>query len=179
MSTQPQEMQSQPLQITKSELLDRIHASRAALEQLINSLSEIQLTRRGPSGWAVKDHLAHLAAWELGIAELLQHGDRFGAMQLDEATVEGKSEDEINDLIYHRHVEQSLAEVKSLFQTAHDEMLRAIAVLEDVDLQRPYTAFLPEGSNGPDRPVYKWIIGNTFGHFDEHYEYIQELVQKE
>jgi hypothetical protein len=166
------------LQVTKIELLERITRSRAALEKLVNALSEAQLTAPGPEVWSVKDHLAHLAAWELGVAELLQRRNRFAAMHVEEAVKQGKSEDEVNDLIYRHCAGLSLAEVKVAFQTAHQQLVQAVEALEDADLHRPYRDYLPAGSGGPDRPVFQWIVGNTFEHFDEHRGYIQELAGK-
>jgi len=95
--------------MSKGELLERIQESYAALGETLRPLSEDQLDRPGPSGWAVKDHLAHLAVWELGIAELLQRRPRFAAMQVEEAFSQGQSQDEINDLIYQRNAVLSLA----------------------------------------------------------------------
>ena len=59
-------------QISKTELMDRITAGYEALERVLRGLDETQIDRTGPDGgWAIKDHLFHLAAWERGIAWLL------------------------------------------------------------------------------------------------------------
>src|SRR5262245_43065439 len=125
--------------INKAELLERIQASRSALETTLNSLDEEQLTKPGLSGWSIKDHLAHLAAWELGIVELLHHRPRFAAMQVEEAISQGKSEEEINNLIYRRHAALSLSEVMDEFRTAHQQMIQTLEALDDEDLFRPYS----------------------------------------
>src|SRR5262245_17738606 len=56
--------QTEPADPTnKTELLERIRSARAALERTIAGLDDAALSAPGPEGWAVKDHLAHLAAW--------------------------------------------------------------------------------------------------------------------
>jgi hypothetical protein len=160
----------------KSELLERIHISRSALEETLGSLSEEQLTRHGPEGWSIKDHLAHIAVWELGIVELLNRRPRFEAMGVEEAISGGKDQDEINDLIYRRHAGLSLGEVLEMFQSSHRQMLKTLNTLSDDDLYKPYSSYVPDGNDDRHEPVIGWIVGNTFGHFDEHHEYIKDLI---
>ena len=48
-----------------AELVDRIQVAWATLMDLVSPLSGAQLTTAGPpDGWAVKDHLVHIADWE-------------------------------------------------------------------------------------------------------------------
>ncbi len=162
--------------MSKGELLERIQQSYAALEETLRPLSEDQLDRPGTSGWAVKDHLAHLAVWELGISELLQRRPRFAAMQVEGAVSQGRSQDEMNDLIYQRNASLSPAQAMEFFQSAHWQLLQALEPLSDDDLYKPYAAYVPEGDQERQDPVMGWIIGNTFAHFDEHKGYICELL---
>jgi hypothetical protein len=153
----------------KNELLRRIQVSFAALEKTIQSLDPDELSQPGPSGWAVKDHLAHLAAWELGIAELLQRRDRFSAMGISEAVELGLSEDEINKRLFQQHAGLTPEEARELLYDAHNRLLQALEPLSDEDLRLPYAAYLPESApGGPQEPVWGWIVGNTYDHFDEH-----------
>jgi len=164
---------------SKAELLERIQVSYAALEGTLQPLSDDQLSRPAPSGWAIKDHLAHLAVWELGIAALLQHHPRYAAMQVEEAMEQGKSTDELNDLIYQQNASLSPVEARQRFEAAHGRLLQALESLSDDDLYRPYTDYLPESSQGSQDPILYWIVGNTFEHFDEHKAYIRELVSSD
>jgi hypothetical protein len=178
MDNQQNAAQAPSFPATKAELLERIRRSRAALEATLNTLSEAEMTRPGPSGWSIKDHLAHLAAWELGIAALLTGRPRFTAMQVEDAAAAGQSVDELNELIYRLNAGLSLAEVRDNYQAAHRQMLAALGPLDDADLQRPYVSFLPARSDGPDRPVIEWIVGDTYDHFDEHNAYIRAQLQE-
>ena len=178
MDNQQNDSQDESVPQNKAELLEHIQHSRSALEGTLSSLSEAQLLQAGPSGWSIKDHLAHLATWELGMVELLRHRPRFAAMQIEEAISQGKSEEEINDLIYKRHANLSLSEVMAEFQTAHQQLLQTLGQLDDEDLFRPYSHYLPEGSEGRQDPVIYWLIGNTYDHFDEHHGYIRALLKQ-
>jgi hypothetical protein len=160
----------------KDELLRRIRAGYSAIEETLSPLSDDQLARPGPEGWAIKDHLAHLAIWEQGISALLQRRPRFTAMGVQEAHDQGKSNEDYNELIYHRYAALSPAEAFDLFRSSHRELVQLIESLSEEELFKPYAAYLPEGSQGPQEPVFWWIVGNTFGHFEEHEGYIRELV---
>jgi hypothetical protein len=168
----------------KAELVARIRRSRLALEETLASLSEAQLAAHGPAQWAIKDHLAHLAAWELGIAELLRRRSRFAAMGVAEAVAQDKSEEEINEVIYRRHAGLAPAEALETFHAAHRQLLEALDALSDEDLFRPYAFYAPEeedapqpeAEDAPQAPVLNWIVGNTYEHFDEHNGYIRAML---
>ncbi len=169
--------QKQDDRITKGELLDRINQSRAELEKTLSGLSEKQLTTPGPEIWSVKDHIVHLAVWELGIAMLLQHHDRLAAMNVDEETFRTKSEDEINDVIYQQFAHLSWDEVVPKYQESHRRMLEALDALSDEDIYRPYAYFVEGNAQAPQGPVISWIAGNTYAHYDLHNQFIQSLLK--
>ena len=56
-------------------------------------------------------------------------------------------------------------------------MLDALAPLSDEDLQRPYSDFDPAATQGADRPIIGWIVGDTYDHYDEHRGWIEELLR--
>ncbi len=176
MENQP-ERQGQNARPSKADLLARIDQSRAELEKTLSGLSERQLTTPGPEKWAVKDHLVHLAVWELGIAALLQHHDRLAAMNVDEEIFWTKSEDEINDVIYQQFAHLSWDEVVPKYQESHRRLLEALDTLSDEDLYRPYAYFVEGTAHAPEGPVINWIAGNTYGHYDLHNQFIQSLLQ--
>lgn len=162
---------------TKTELLTRIAESRTALEQALSRLSEDQLTTPAASGWTIKDHLAHLAAWEAGIAALLRHQPRWAAIGLDEATIAQHEMDDWNEIIYQQNRDRSLAEVQHYFEEGHRQLLVALDRLAEEELFKPYAYF--EGGKAEDddtRPIIGWIIGNTYEHYDEHQGWIEAAL---
>ncbi|MCZ7571367.1 MAG: ClbS/DfsB family four-helix bundle protein [Ardenticatenaceae bacterium] len=163
---------------TKADLVARIIGARRALDQVIGSLGESELEASGPDdGWSVKDHLAHLAAWEEGIAALLQRRPRWEAMGLDLETVLANDEAGINAMIERRNKARSLQAVLSAFGQAQHDLLDALEPLTDADLFKGYSHYQPdEPGRDNGAPIIGWIIGNTYAHYEEHQRYIEALI---
>lgn len=164
---------------TIARLLERMEASRAALETVIRSIDRAVLTQPGADGWSVKDHLAHLAAWENSIVALLQGIGRHVGLSIDQQLYEAGPEDRINAAIKENAQSLSFEQVLERHRAVHSELCGILSRLTDADLSRGYSSFLPE-EPGEDsgRPIVDWIAGNTFGHFDEHAAWIGDLVKQ-
>jgi ureidoglycolate hydrolase len=164
----------------KETLLRRIRESRASLEQVVARLSAEQLTAAGPDGWAVKDHLAHVAAWEESLLALLDGRDRNQAVGLSaaESVSANHDTDAINAVIYRRHRDRSASDVLATFHETHARVLAALDRLTDADLLRPYSHYQPNAQPLDPRPVLGWIEGNTWDHYDEHAAWIRALVEQ-
>ncbi len=163
-------------QISKTELMDRMAAGYEALEQTVAALDGLQLEHPGPEGWAVKDHLFHLAAWERGIAWLLSGRPRAEGMGITSEEWYNLTMDQVNDLVYQRNRERTAAEALSAFREAHQAMLDALVPLSDADLQRPYADYGEGGGQSADRPIIGWIIGDTYDHYEEHLAYLRAIL---
>ena len=177
MDEQLSDHESEPVPKDKAGLLQRILRARAALDLTISQLSDAQLVAPGATGWSVKDHLAHLAIWELSLTALLQRRPRHAAMEVDEATYL-RSEDAINELVYQRNKDRSLVEVLAAFRQAQQQMLAALADLTGAGLLKTYSHYQSD-EPGEDRgaPIVDWIAGNTYEHYDEHRAWIEALVR--
>ncbi|MBI3538558.1 MAG: ClbS/DfsB family four-helix bundle protein [Chloroflexi bacterium] len=167
---------------TKAEILENIAQGLAEFEALIGKLSDAQLTARGKDGWRIQDHLAHIAAWEQGIAALLRKQSRYRAMGagVAEAIRTAKDFDAPNDVIYKLHKDKSLRAVKDYFARTHQDLLAAINALTDADLLKTYSHYQPDeprDDNGD--PILRWIGGNTFGHYAEHSEWIRAMIAEQ
>ncbi|MBK7217028.1 MAG: ClbS/DfsB family four-helix bundle protein [Candidatus Promineofilum sp.] len=163
-------------QISKTELMDRIAAGYEALEQTVAGLDGLQLEHPGPEGWAIKDHLFHLAAWERGIAWLLTRRSRFQGMEITPEEWYNLTMDQVNDLVYQRNRERPATEALAALREAHQTMLDALAPLSDADLQRPYAEYGEGGGRSADRPIIGWIIGDTYEHYEEHLGYLRAIL---
>lgn len=165
----------------KNDLLAHIHTGWDDLQTRLNQLTESQMTTPNPQdGWAIKDHLTHLAAWELGIAALLQKEPRYQAMGLDETLVrqEGVDFNVLNDHIFQQHRNKSLAEAQHYLQNAHEALLAALDELTDEDLQRTYSFYEPlEPGEDNGNPIIGWIMGNTYEHYEEHWSWIEAAAK--
>jgi hypothetical protein len=161
----------------RSEIIDRARRAYLEMMDLLEGLSEEELSRPRSGGWAVKDHLSHLAAWEQGISALLQRQSRYEAMGLP-ANVDGYTEDEVNDMIYQQRAALTGAEAREQLRAAHEEILAVLENLRDEDVHAPYVAFLPEGADATQLPVRLAIINNTFGHYEEHIGWIRDMLTR-
>ena len=162
--------------MTKDQLLNRIEPAWEELMDVLVGLDDEAKTRVDPnSGWAITDHLNHLAAWERGIAYLLTGRQRHEGMGVSAEQWRGLTTDEINDVIYQEGRRHSAAQAMALFRMAHTEMLNALAGLKDEDLTRDYSEFDKEEAFS-GRPIIGWIIGDTYEHYEEHLGYIRAAL---
>jgi hypothetical protein len=166
---------------TKAELLEKLAATYGDLDSLVASLAEERLTAPGgPDGWSVKDHLTHLSAWHRSLIALLEGKDRTAALGLDIETARAAQAEEgfdpINDLIYRAGKDRTLAEVRRDFDATRGRVMDMIGGMTDDDLYRPYSHYQPNDPPHNPNPVIGWIAGNTFGHVEEHMQWIRELL---
>jgi hypothetical protein len=166
-------------EITKAQLLQRIAVSWQALQEMLSGLDETTLKRPDPeSGWTISDHVFHLAAWERGIAYLLTRRSRYEGMGITAEQWQELTMDEINEEVHRAGQKRLPAEALAIGRQSHQEMLDALADLTEADLFRDYSYYDPSGE--PDgRPIVGWIIGNTFGHYDEHLDYIRSMLDQQ
>lgn len=157
--------------------LDKIERAWSELSSLVERLGPEGLSLRGADGWSVRDHLAHVAAWELSALGLLQGKDRLASMGIPGA---GWDVEAMNGAIFEQHRHQTDAEASAYCRDAHDRLVAALSNLSDADLQLPYRHYQPDVDIGTDggRPVVDWIGGNTYEHYAEHIGWIDQLVRE-
>jgi hypothetical protein len=158
---------------TKEDLLARINADWTALLAVVEVLSQNQMLATDPGGWAVKDHLSHLAFWE---RYLMFHHLRGRAshevLQIDQNICQEMDEDEINALIFERSRNPSASYILEDLHQTHEELLAALAAANFADFDKP----------GPKddlvkRPLIESIASNTYDHYREHLRTIREVAQ--
>jgi uncharacterized protein (TIGR03083 family) len=161
---------------TKADFLYHLTADRKALEDVINGRSEAELTRPGAEGWSVKDHLAHIAAWERSGLALLAGENRAAAVGIsDELFNEGETDDS-NEEVRRHDADKSLAEVLSEFRRVRASTIAAVTDLSDEDLQRPYSYYQPNDSENNQTPVIESLTANSTEHDLEHTEWIKGIL---
>lgn len=149
---------------TKAELLAWIDREWSSLRQIIDGLTEGELQVRDAGGWSIKDNLAHLAAWEqFMVGHYLEGQPAAVAMGIDEATMAGDDEDDINEMIFQRSQRRSVADVLADSDRIHVATVAALEATPWEDLMRPVTPDDPQA-----RPLLLWVAGNTFDHYAEH-----------
>jgi DinB superfamily len=164
------------------DLLARIEQGRGELEAFLAPLSEQQLSATpNPDGWMLKDHLAHLAVWQAGIAALLRREDRAAAMGLGPgafAQMEATGDyDTPNAEIFRQHRHKTSAEARDFFAATYADLLATLGRMSDADLARTYSAYAPEGpGEETGAPIVGWVMGNTYEHYAEHIVWMAEQI---
>jgi uncharacterized damage-inducible protein DinB len=151
--------------------MEPIEASWNQLVELVNQVQDAGgLTRVGADGWTVKDHLAHVAAWEHSLLALIEGRDRPSAMGLTEPLEEL---DPVNEAVRKLHESDTPEEALGYFRDSHMQLMDALDKLSDADLQEPYSHYQPATDPEERRPVIGWVGGNTYEHYAEHIGWIK------
>jgi hypothetical protein len=154
--------------VTAAEMLRRIAAGRAELDRALASYSGVTT-----DGWAPKDQMAHIACWERSGLALLNGEERLAHVGLERDAHETLGIDGVNDYIYAFYADMPEAEIRALYDQVHADLLTKLRSMSDEDLLKPYSHYQPDDPPYNERPVWPWIVGNTFGHYAEHIEYMK------
>jgi hypothetical protein len=154
-----------------------IEKSWKELNQLAESLGPMGLTLAGADGWAVKDHLIHIAAWEHSLIALLEGSDRRSAMGVGP---EVNEIDAINSTVWSMHREETPEQALAYFRQTHALLINLLDGMSDADLKLPYNHFQPNEPRDPsdDRPALDWVAGNTYEHYAEHIDWIKAIASR-
>jgi hypothetical protein len=151
----------------KQTLLDRIQKSYRAFDTLLAPLSEQQLsTLKGSDGWTMKDHIAHLIAWQQ--RTLNNINAIMDNIELSDPTPD-MTIDQINERFYQQYTLLSVERVLAEHRVMQQQMLHALQIISEEDLYKP----VPWLNN---RPVVGWVVGNTYEHYEEHMHDIQKWL---
>ncbi len=154
------------------ELLTNIHRDRAALDALVASIGESQLTASAAVGvWTVKDHLSHISTWERMIVAHLCDGGDAAIAGMDPASYATASLDLLNDRLYQISRNRPVADVLREFAEAHDAIVTFIAAMPEQQLATPYWNDDPSM-----RTVLAKFSGDTFLHYQEHAQWIADII---
>jgi hypothetical protein len=147
----------------KTELEERVRESHAKLQQALEGLSEAEATRVGLNAeWSVRDALAHIVAWEIQGANIIEEIQRgtWKPQRLNKEMIDG-----FNAQAVEERRGRSLSQVREEFDAAHSRIEGLIASLpEEVE---------------ETSPAYKFIEGVTFKHLAHHAAQIEEWRQKQ
>ncbi len=158
-----------------------IERDRNALLSLVESLSPQDRDEKlDPAGWSAKDHVIHLAFWERSMVYLLSKRPRHEGLGVEQDVYLGHDVDTINDVIYRQNRERSWSSVREVFDQVHVELMETLDGLSWGDLHLTYSHYAPD-EPGEERgvPVAYYVAGNTYGHYDEHRGWIEELFRQD
>jgi hypothetical protein len=156
------------------EVVGRIERSWHELDGLARGLDDEGLSlHRAPDGWAVKDHLVHVAAWEHWLLALFEHRDKLTAMGAERAN---RDIDAVNTIVYENHRDDSVRQALDYFRDSHASLMAVLKQQSTEDLEKPYKAFFDPGAESDEQPVLVAVAANTYDHYDEHIGWIREQL---
>src|SRR5579859_1220897 len=148
----------------KAELLERMRSARADLEAILARLDDAALAAPGPEGWAVKDHLAHLAAWQRKVLGNMDGRASHEVLGVPEAVYTSGDWVAINEYVRAPDKDRSAAEIVAEFRRANGDIARRVTALPEEQLF------------GADDRLLNNISGNTYGHDEEHKPWIEAVL---
>ena len=159
---------------TKADLVVVISTERARFENILDGLSEAQMTLPGVEGfWSIKDILAHIAAWERLAYDRVHAAVSGEALKFPLI----KGDDDVNAFnadVYKRNKSQPLVKIISEFHESHQEFSALIESLDEEFLSKP----LPFDWAGK-LTAQVVISANTHWHYLEHIESINRWLKKQ
>jgi Mycothiol maleylpyruvate isomerase N-terminal domain len=135
----------------KAQLLDRIRAERAALDDSVAGMADERLAEPGVAGhWSAKDILAHITWWEQRTIEKLRGEstphDQLGGEDNDQKL------DLVNDQAYREHRDRPASDVRAAFHASLQTIVEALAGLDEQSVLASLD----------------FIADNTYRHYPEH-----------
>lgn len=160
--------------MTAKEVLAQVEKGWHELDGLARGLDGEGLSlHRAPDGWAIKDHLVHVAAWERWLIALFERRDKLAAMGAAEAK---KDIDSVNDVVFRNHQDDSPQKALDYFRSAHEKLMGVLREQATEDFERPYKAFFESGTESDEQPVLVAVAANTYDHYAEHVQWIKEQL---
>jgi len=154
--------------MNKQELMDKILASRAQLEEELGQISNERMTMIILHGeWSVKDLIGHLGFWESRIAAL------FPLLQAGKTPEPFRDIDALNIQAVDEMRTLTLADVRRLEKSAYQKILALIKEASDPELFDPDHFAWTEG-----RCFEEIISDNTWGHYEEHLPELQAWLKR-
>ena len=164
--------------MTADEVRSQVERTWRELNGLVAGMDDAALAAPGPDGWAVKDHLVHVGAWELWLLALLEHRDRMAAMGLD--GLKTTEIDVVNEAVWKLHRGDSPREALDYFRDSHRQLKAVLDVQTTEDIERPYSPFFDPQATGEEaqQPILVAVAGNTYDHYAEHVGWIKALPNR-
>jgi hypothetical protein len=163
-----------PFPKNRDELLQRIKDDREQLQRVISALTVEQASEMDlGNGWTVKDHLAHVSAWEGRVLATLNNLPAYEGLGIDRLTYESGTLDDWNEAVYNRQKLRPMEAVLEDYQSRFGALTVALLVLSEADLRRRF-----DPDNPRSGPLLAHIAGNTFEHYAEHSEWLTRDLAK-
>ncbi len=157
-----------------AELFSRIDRGWKELHDAVARCDRTKWEMRPEGAWSIKDHLAHLSAWEDYLCGYhLGDQPEHEAMGIDELTYRTLDQDGLNALLYRRNRDRPLADVEADLGRSHAQVLDRLHAIGFDSLLAPRYPDDPEAG-----PRLRWVASNTYEHYEEHRVAIERLARE-
>jgi len=159
-----------PKPTTKHQIIETAEKERAALEELLTTLTPEQMTQPNLIGeWAVKDVLSHLFEWEGMVINWYEAGVKGKTPAVPSEKYNWGQLPQLNHAIFLKHRDTSLAEIMKYFKASHKKILKIIEAIPEKEL---FT-----------RKIYKWANNNPLAAYfvsatSSHYRWARTMIRK-
>jgi hypothetical protein len=162
-----------PRPSNKTELIARVREQYRLLSDLANGLPNEALTVPLVD-WSVKDHLAHLAAWQGAALAAMRGVYMHEGLGLPAPPVNRRDWDAMNATLHAQWQNVPFAEVQRRLDEGNESILAAVQHASEEALQGRYLdREAPEGVT-----IIDVVSANSYEHYLEHRTWIREqLVQ--
>lgn len=155
---------------TKNQILETAQTERAALEELLSTLTAEQITQPNAIGeWAIKDVLSHLTEWEQMVIKWYEMGEKGLVPAVPSEEYNWAQLPQLNYSIYRKFCDKSLADIQESFKSSYEKILKTIQNI-------PENVLFTRGH-------YKWTRNNTLAAYfisctSSHYRWAKTEIRK-
>ncbi|MBI5353493.1 MAG: ClbS/DfsB family four-helix bundle protein [Chloroflexi bacterium] len=159
-----------PKPTTKTQIIETAQKERAALEELLATLTPEQMTQPNVIGeWAVKDVLTHLFEWEGMVMKWYAEGLKGKIPAVPSEEFNWGQLPQLNHAIFLKHRDKPLAETMKIFKASYKKIMK---VVEEIPEKELFT-----------RKVYKWTNNNPLAAYfvsatSSHYRWARTTIRK-
>jgi hypothetical protein len=159
---------------TKSSLIEQLRDEKERWEALLRTLSESEITAPALSdGWAIKDVMAHLMAWQQRSNARLEAALSGQAplfpdwpTTLDPEIAEQPNE--LNAWIYNTYHDQPWSRTYHMWRDGFQKLIDQSEQIPEADL------FAPGHYSWLKNHPLSAVLAGTLEHHNEHYEWLQQ-----
>jgi hypothetical protein len=157
----------------KPELMSAIEREWTLLMNVVEKLTDTQMTTPDAGGWSPKDNLAHLSEWMKALMGVhLERRPSHEVLGVSEDVTKGWDMEIINPVLFERNRNRSRQEVLDELKQVYGKLTTKLESMTFEDLMQPRHAEDPE-----KRPLLLWVLGDTADHFAEHRETIEKAIK--
>jgi hypothetical protein len=157
----------------KRELMSAIKREWKLLMDVVEKLTEEQMTTLDAGGWSPKDNLAHLSEWMNALMGIhLDRRPEQGVLGISEDRLKGWDMEIINPILFERNRNRSRQDVLDELKQVYERLTAKLESMTFDDMMQPRH----EGDL-EKRPLILWILGDTTDHFAEHRESIEKAMK--